>query len=62
MSTSLAEYLGSLAREIRSIARGCFDLQTVEQLRFLAEKLERRASEDLLVSDARNNATNDDTK
>jgi hypothetical protein len=57
MSATLPEYLSSLAREIRFIARGCFDLQAAEQLRFLAEKLERQASEVLRGLEVRSCAT-----
>jgi hypothetical protein len=57
MSATLPEYLGSLAREIRFIARGCFDLQAAEQLRFLAEKLERQANEALRGFEMRGGAT-----
>jgi hypothetical protein len=39
-----AERLTSLAKQIRSIARDCFDLGTVQRLRELADRLERQAN------------------
>jgi len=47
--------LRALVRRLHAIARECFDLQTIEQLRRLAEEIERSLS----VAESRNQPQRD---
>ena len=42
---SCFEYLRHLAKRLREIARGCFDLETAGHLRHLSDDADRKANE-----------------